>query len=385
MPSWFEQVFGFAEDDYESAQEKFNYDAVTGTLSVHGADGRSFSAGRFKTPSLDSLRTNIDLKQAAEALGNRPLLLRQQVGDVSDMHTLEENRYAVFQAASQFNSLEHVSEHGIPEHGITCYSSDRTQGPACATACAPGTVVRNYFAFGDKGQTGDRQVKNLEDVENMLSNSQEQFFGVVNGYTLAREENLQRLSKKLARDAKLCEGIKSSLRIGVQEDTEVVCSGFGRKLYEGRGREQLVTQAYCSAVSVSYSKCRTQLWEPFARLILEALYEATLYVAVENAMRHPDQAGARKVFLTAVGGGVFGNDMRWVEDAMRKSFKKFQDIGLEVVLVSHGSLTPEFTRLERSFARATTSPGGALQRARARLVLLGLFFASAWAWLRRAR
>lgn len=45
----------------------------------------------------------------------------------------------------------------------------------------------------------------------------------------------------------------------------------------------LVTQAYCSAVPVGYSPHSPDLWEPFARLVLEASYEATLRAVMLNA------------------------------------------------------------------------------------------------------
>ena len=32
-----------------------------------------------------------------------------------------------------------------PEDGVTLYAADPTQGPACALACAAGSVYRNYF------------------------------------------------------------------------------------------------------------------------------------------------------------------------------------------------------------------------------------------------
>jgi hypothetical protein len=35
--------------------------------------------------------------------------------------------------------------HTVPEHGVTVYAGDPTQGPACALACAAGSVYRNYF------------------------------------------------------------------------------------------------------------------------------------------------------------------------------------------------------------------------------------------------
>lgn len=312
-----------------------------------------FMAGHFATPSLEELRQQLDLDQAVAFFEGRPLTVRQVVADVSELHTLQENRFAVFQAASQFNTLEHTSPYGLPQHGITCYTGDRTQGPACATACAPGTIVRNYLAFDGLGQSDTRQVQTLAEVEDVLNNKKNKFFRVVNGYTLADTPDLWRLSKVLAGSEPLRESIRKALRIGVQTDTEVVCSCFGTELYPGKRMEQLVTQAYCSAISVSYSAGDTDSWEAFARLILEALYEATLYVAVDNAQRHPREHGARKVFLTAVGGGVFGNEMNWIQEAMSKAFVKFKKVGLDVVLVSYGGPTPEFEDLAAQFPQSS--------------------------------
>lgn len=351
MSSWFEEVFCFREksgqDGYRQTQEQFSFDPSSGRLRS-GGGASEFAAGRFATPSLEELRArNGDLDQAGVELGGRPLSVREVIADVSELHTLDENRYATFQAASQFNALEHTSQFGLPEEGITCYAGDHTQGPACAVACAPGTVVRNYFAFGPKeGQTRKRQVENLADVEELLDNETHGYLRVQSGYTMSSEDPLCKLNAALGEDAELCEGVRRKLRIGVQEDTEVVCSNFGSTMYEkGPHGPLLVTQAYCSAISVSYSGIEPAYWERFARLILESLYEATLYVALENHRRHPEEPGARRVFLTAVGGGVFGNKMSWVNAAMRKAFTKFEQVGLDIILVSYCDHTEEFQDL----------------------------------------
>jgi hypothetical protein len=49
-----------------------------------------------------------------------------------------------------------------PEHGVTRYQYDRTQGPACAIAGAA-TIHRNFFApvGGSDGQTTGRQFDGL--------------------------------------------------------------------------------------------------------------------------------------------------------------------------------------------------------------------------------
>eukprot|EP00930_Biecheleria_cincta_P086750 TRINITY_DN75_c0_g1_i1.p1 TRINITY_DN75_c0_g1~~TRINITY_DN75_c0_g1_i1.p1 ORF type:complete len:372 (+),score=63.18 TRINITY_DN75_c0_g1_i1:130-1245(+) len=364
--SWFTRVFGFTEGGYGQAQSRFEFNREAGTLQSRG-NNRTFVCGRFLTPSLEELRgagshrLTAAIKQLSEDKKNR-IVVKEVIGDVSVLHTSPENNGALFQAASQFNTLEHTSENGTPEHGIECYAGDRTQGPACATACAPGTIVRNYFAHEalgkwnqeekdlTRGMTAKYQVENLKEINEVLGNDREQFFKVKNGYTMANNDKLEALQQRISQGGtEILDDIRKKLRIGVQEDTEVVCSKFGAAPYEGE--QQLVTQAYCSAISVSYSgqgRC-PQKWMPFAQLILEATYEATLYAAVENYLRHPQKPGAHKVFLTAVGGGVFGNEMSWVYEAMKKSFHKFHNVGLEINLVSFGGSTPEFAQLQREF------------------------------------
>jgi len=72
-----------------------------------------------------------------------------------------------------------------------------------------------------------------------------------------------------------------------------------------------------------------------------------MIAGILNAAAHPKEPGARRVFLTAIGGGVFGNEMTWVHDAMQRALDKFNCYGLEVTLVSYGIPTPEFQTLLR--------------------------------------
>jgi hypothetical protein len=76
------------------------------------------------------------------------------------------NRLATFQAASQFNCLEFTGPSLTPEAGVSIYEFDRTQGPACAIACGPATVYRNYFVpLGEQvGQSAHRQIENAREL-----------------------------------------------------------------------------------------------------------------------------------------------------------------------------------------------------------------------------
>jgi len=54
-------------------------------------------------------------------------------------------------------------------------------------------------------------------------------------------------------------------------------------------------------------------------------------------MAHPDEPNSRIVFLTAVGGGVFGNKMSWVANAIEAAYATVTAAGvaLDVRVVSY--------------------------------------------------
>lgn len=83
---------------------------------------------------------------------------------------------------------------------------------------------------------------------------------------------------------------------------------------------------------VAYSNLPADLWTEFAQLVLEASYEATFFAALNNYER----TGNRRVLLTLVGGGVFGNRSAWIFNAIERSLKIFADTPLDVAIVSYG-------------------------------------------------
>lgn len=95
---------------------------------------------------------------------------------------------------------------------------------------------------------------------------------------------------------------------------------------------QLVSQTYCSAISCAYGSLPLDLWEPMATLVLDAAYEATLWAAVVNKHR----TGCGKVYLTSVGGGVFGNKPEWIANSIARAIthvSQLIDFELQVYLV----------------------------------------------------
>lgn len=94
-----------------------------------------------------------------------------------------------------------------------------------------------------------------------------------------------------------------------------------------------------------YSDVPTAHWEPFALLVLEAAYEATIWAAVLNAKR----GASNVVFLTLLGGGAFGNCSSWIHAAMRRALELMVSFDIDVRLVSYGAPSKEMLEIVEEF------------------------------------
>ena len=359
---WFSKLFDFSEKSYSDVRfwlKVVKDEHGNRQRLVSKVNQKSYGIGLFGTPTLESLRTRVKHVQLPGKL-----TVKNELGDVAEKHSIDENRHATFQVASQFNCLEFVNANIVPEEGVAGYAQDRTQGPACSIACGPATVFRNYFARmpaeGDGpdfrpeqfGQTRDRMIDNLNDFSVMVNNVRESMYKVQGGYTQSDEGRLAKLNAELLKleAAGRSDEVRGSLRVGVHEDVEVTSKDWGQKVLATPG--QTVTQVFGSACSVAYSRHQTQdkSWEPLATIVLQASYEATLCAALLATERHPGDHGARRVFLTSLGGGVFGNPMEWIVAAMRRACDKYKHHHLDVRVVTFaGKVHPLLQKLERDF------------------------------------
>jgi hypothetical protein len=317
--TWFEQLFGVPEVDYDETAGNF---AVHGTRLRSLANGRDFAIGRFSTPSLASLRS-----RGRQRRRGRLSLRHEVIGDVLELHAQPDNADALFQVASQFNCLEFAGPDELPEHGVTRYDDDPTQGPACALAAAAATVYRNYFApvAGKHGQRHDCQLNNLDDVQRALG-AAGSLVEVRNGYTFSNADKLSSLNTALHSIDR--EAMLGQMKIGLQQGVGVT---FAERFVEPPG-EPRVSQAFCSALSCGYTGGGLELWAPLARLVLDAAYEATLWAAVVDAS---EGVGSGKIWLTFLGGGAFGNDKRWIAGAIRRAVARLIDHDLDVRVAHH--------------------------------------------------
>ena len=382
QPTWFSKLFGFVESPHSV---KANIDFIPGEsppIIYSKANHECFQPGLLEVTTLRDLRLRAN-EARQSMVGKGKITVREIIADVKNLHADPANAGAFFQVASQFNLLEVFADVTL-DYGITGYERDRTQGPACAIACAAGTLYRNYEA-----QTTEKQIDCLELVGKSVKNGHGKYWKMKNGYALLTGAVPPRHAIEAAGD---------DLKIGIQHNTEVTLSRRktepaardGEFWNESKGNESvetesrvshhlpvmdgcvdcgqeqqndktnvicrhgggaaaptttqgghLVTQAYCSALPLSLSRVYPMEVAPLARMVLNASYEATFAAAVD----HVSRGGKPTLYLTLLGGGAFGNPTSWIIDAAERALRLYHDVPLDVVFVSYGRSNPDLRRL----------------------------------------
>eukprot|EP01062_Namystynia_karyoxenos_P051418 TRINITY_DN40367_c0_g1_i1.p1 TRINITY_DN40367_c0_g1~~TRINITY_DN40367_c0_g1_i1.p1 ORF type:complete len:408 (+),score=118.52 TRINITY_DN40367_c0_g1_i1:70-1224(+) len=359
---WFQELFGFAESGYAASRANFKLEEDGQVLVVLRPPAR-FRIGPFELPSLRELGERVRARPPPAELGG--LCFQNMAGAQADVRSLlrdPANAGCVFQVASQTNCLEMTGPGVKPEEGIAIYAKDPTQGPAAAMACAPATVFRNYLVNGT-GQGGGRQIDILRDFGEAVGNAKHGYWRTVNGYVLGcSPEAIEQLGARILRGAGAAEGGEEAaairdaaerIRVGVHWSTQV-----GKHPHE-------VCQVFTSALPVgpAYNKdpvIKSETYQPFAQLVLDAMYDATLACAEVLAAQRGERV---RVYLTAVGGGAFGNRQGWIVEAISRALDKHAASPLDVYLV-HFSGVPKgmYADLEKGRPQPAAAAGAAGRR-----------------------
>ena len=193
------------------------------------------------------------------------------------------------------------------------------------------TIYRNYCVpvNGRTGQTSDNQLNALDEMGAALSAALgrpvSSLWTMQNGYAMCTRGGLDAITSLLAEGADdLRDELRGKLRIGLHRNVEVTDVRGGPRRH--------VSQAFCSALPLISPSISQRTWEAFARLILEASYEATMLAAVEQS----SASVSSMVLLTRVGGSAFGNADEWINDSIERALGMVEQAGLDVRLVSYG-------------------------------------------------
>ncbi|MDF1828403.1 MAG: hypothetical protein P1U39_09010 [Legionellaceae bacterium] len=361
----FYRTFGFKEGDFDTTRAALDRMLVR---DVHGrpryfdvpGKGR-IDVGTLETPCVTDLReqamaacAGLTEQQRATLAGHTggQSTLSLEHGDADKRHRDVRSDGRVFQLASQFNMLEMCAPTTTPADRITMYAYDRTQGPACTRSTYAALAIRHFFA---KVAPGGRKLdgcevgagQNLEqfnllaDALNLYTKADGlPYVQVVNGYTESTAADLAEFNRWLD-DPSHAQQFRDKLRIGIQSNIGVV---------DQRGLQtHTVSQTFNAALAIGYSRVRPQsLWEPMAKAILQATYEATLLKGVLNNIDRVKRGlPPAPIELTKVGGGVFGNQHAWIKNAIVEATKSVlqYNVSLDLQLVGFGAHEAEYLDL----------------------------------------
>lgn len=291
----------------------FHFDA-DGSATLH-VDGKALPAGRFETPTIAELR-----RRASERAGSAPspsrlsvLLGGSPATDIGSLQATSAER-TLFQAASQFNCLEAPEPTIVP---VEEYFLDPTQGPRASISAFAATLLRHYAAPARGGgrfvQTaGGPQLDLLEGALGRRASVDGYFTGRGHGDSTALVDALE------AGFEQLC--------VGLHDDAEVRLG----HAWDGEVPEPYprIAQVFTSTVAAGGYGGDVYLGAEFeraCRVLQRAAQLGTLLGAVAT--------GRRRVVLTLIGGGVFGNPAGIIWNAIVEAFDevaKSAPEGLEV-------------------------------------------------------
>jgi hypothetical protein len=374
--TWFTNVFGFEETAANFATHKDSFHVKKNpkpTESEHilmTVKGTEIDVGVFRYRSVEELlKVASDNPSARSVFGFDSTTNLKYLTMTSPAHTVHMNPSysgSIFQVASQFNALEMAGPELTPQNGITNYWNDKTQGPACAMVCPFGTLYRNYFCMPDTGgnqpedksvngnpQTGtatggtdpgNNQINTLTELMKIDVCFKDLRFQ--NGYIFVNNKSqLDAINNYLSTPENFWKAM-TAIKYVIQEDTPVV------NLSDGKILDHNVSQIYCSAYPVAYSTNPPTMppgstsggvsdtlakdYELLSSMILHAVYYSTLAYAVTRIT--PDET-RKKVFLTKVGGGAFGNDDLLIDNAIYNAVRHFTAYPIDVYIVDYKNPT----------------------------------------------
>lgn len=210
----------------------------------------------------------------------------------------------MFQAASNFNAVESISESIPPDRPFFTqdYVNDFTQGPAASISAGAAAITRVHAAFYDSvtepklwRQTKERQINLLDGVS--------EYIPVVNGYAILRKGLPSLPSQNSTQYERLLRSTRIAYHRYVQVTSGERVSG-DNFIAKNHSTNQRIDQVFVAALNVGqgFSGVKNdQLDRDKSRqeFVLRSAYYGTYLSAILNRRKH--------LVLTMIGGGAFSN------------------------------------------------------------------------------
>ncbi|MEZ4300321.1 MAG: hypothetical protein R3B70_35575 [Polyangiaceae bacterium] len=285
-------------------------------------DRRTWDAGRFELLSIGELRRRASMTHVPGTEAR--LWILEGMSPVTDIGSLQATTSdALFQVASQFNCLESPGPYVTP---VSDYFLDSTQGPRAAISAFPGTLLRHYAA-PDMHSGRFVQATDARQI-NLLS--------AISGPHLPRVQNGYLNAAHVTDPRTLATALESqfdAIQVGVHADVQVAL-GYD---WDGRvedSERRRIAQVYTSTLAGGASP----ILAPVCRQLLRAAYLGTLLATAI--------LGRKRAVLTLIGGGVFGNPVALIWEAIfwaLNEAKPFLAYDLDVIVNSRTPVPREET------------------------------------------
>lgn len=281
-----------------------------------------WSAGLFAPLSIRELKTKAAATRSAVDVDEPRIRLLVIDGgsaptDIGSLQAAADN-HTLFQVASQFNCLEAPGPFVTP---VERYLGDSTQGPRASISALPGTLLRHYAAPGINGERFV-QLDSGPQIELLADVCDPNIARVVNGYLRADEIRAPR-SFLATLEARF-----DSIRVGVHEDVEVVLGYDWAGAVEQVPRPR-IGQVFTSTLAGGGYGQASGIFEDICRQLLRASYFGTLLAAIS--------LGRSRVVLTLIGGGVFGNPVEVIWEAITWALDRARNYtGRDLTVVVNG-------------------------------------------------
>lgn len=275
-----EQIIGVSEEKLVAMTREEREKFMCNGYFVHEGDNHVTSAGMFRTMSMAELEKASCRKSDDNAC---ELIILEGVDIGVIMSKIKTSDKAMVQVASNFNCLEVPSRTSLPNSGhlVDNAHMDSTQGPAASFGPLSAYLYRAHF---------HEPVDLLEDVH--------EYFGIPENGKLT----LRGCETPIEGDNTAA--VMADVRCGLHTDVPVL---YGRD-EEGRHFEldepyPVIDQVFSSSINVSDYGKKTSPGQvaSITNTLLYATYHCAYLAAIYRR---------RKVlYLTFIGGGVFGNPM----------------------------------------------------------------------------
>jgi hypothetical protein len=327
--TWFEVVTGMKEEDWTEKitdetfrQEHFKVHDNNMISIINSKTKKEWNAGELFYESigkLSSFKPNdmelplpIFLPTIKLLSGSGADIKRIMAQDIRDL----ENGTHMFQAASQFDGLESYTDTQPTSRSTFFreYINDGTQGPFVSLMAPAAAITRRDYVLG-KSQIPNNLVNYLDELSS--------YFTVENGYIVGNDKSksltdnydelLQKVKVMYNKNASVYFDIRNGQPLNV--DTGGTFSILDKPIQ--------VHQVFTAAMNIGQGKSgylnRTKDTKDNLlvklKFLLEAAYTST-YLAAHKC-------GARFLWLTLVGGGVFGNFIDLIVEAINKVHLKY--------------------------------------------------------------